>query len=305
MAMEFVVAAANLRSLCYHIPTQSFFEAKGMAGNIIHAIATTNAIISGLIVVEALKLIASGGDPTTCRATFLRQDLSNRKLVTPTMLEPPNPKCSACSANDLHVRIDTKTTTLADFVNKVLKGKLGLSEPTLIYGGFFYEEGENLEDVEINAIHLPKKLVDLPSGGMTHNVVLEVGDQQRELKFKLHVMVSHQDVWDETLHPERFVVEGEVPPETAPEAAAADGTKAEENGLAVDVFRRRGPATIEDDDGVLMLVDSEDEGPSVVRKKRKLEDGGDDDSDVDAAKRAKTMENGGDDDDNDVIELLD
>jgi hypothetical protein len=29
-----------------------------MAGNIIHAIATTNAIVGGLIVVEALKLLA-------------------------------------------------------------------------------------------------------------------------------------------------------------------------------------------------------------------------------------------------------
>lgn len=37
---------------------QSLFDAKGMAGNIIHAIATTNAIISGLIVAEALKLLA-------------------------------------------------------------------------------------------------------------------------------------------------------------------------------------------------------------------------------------------------------
>ena len=31
---------------------------QGMAGNIIHAIATTNAIVGGLIVVEAMKILA-------------------------------------------------------------------------------------------------------------------------------------------------------------------------------------------------------------------------------------------------------
>ena len=34
------------------------FYLQGMAGNIIHAIATTNAIVGGLIVIEALKLLA-------------------------------------------------------------------------------------------------------------------------------------------------------------------------------------------------------------------------------------------------------
>lgn len=31
---------------------------QGMAGNIIHAIATTNAIVGGIIVSEALKVLA-------------------------------------------------------------------------------------------------------------------------------------------------------------------------------------------------------------------------------------------------------
>jgi ubiquitin-like 1-activating enzyme E1 B len=29
---------------------------KGMAGNIVHAVATTNAVVGGLIVIEALKV---------------------------------------------------------------------------------------------------------------------------------------------------------------------------------------------------------------------------------------------------------
>lgn len=309
VAMEFVVAAANLRSLCYDIPTQSFFEAKGMAGNIIHAIATTNAIISGLIVVEALKLLAGNRDPAACRATFLRQDLSNRKLVTPTTLEPPNKACGVCSANRLQVRIDTGAATLRDFVDKVLKGHMGLKEPTLTFGPstsvFTYEEGEDLdpEDVEINAAHLPKLLIELPAGGIVHNTVLEVGDQKRE-GLKLHVAVCHQEVWDEKVYPRKFAVEGEVPAATAEETAAAEASVEAEEAVAVAaaavVTGRKGPATIEDADGAFMLVDSEDEGPAVASKKRKLGSG---EENGDATKRAKTENGGGDD--LEIIELLD
>ncbi len=60
LAVEIVTAASNLRAACYGIPPQSIFTAKGMAGNIIHAIATTNAITSGLIVTEACKILAGG-----------------------------------------------------------------------------------------------------------------------------------------------------------------------------------------------------------------------------------------------------
>jgi len=38
---------------------------QGMAGNIIHAIATTNATIAGMIVVEAIKVLA--GMPNVCK----------------------------------------------------------------------------------------------------------------------------------------------------------------------------------------------------------------------------------------------
>jgi ubiquitin-like 1-activating enzyme E1 B len=44
----------------------SRFALKGMAGNIVHAIATTNAIAAGLIVLEAFKV---------CRRCGLRPPL--------------------------------------------------------------------------------------------------------------------------------------------------------------------------------------------------------------------------------------
>ena len=57
MAVEFVTAAANIRASSFEIPLHSLFEAKGVAGNIVHAVATTNAIIAGLIVIEAIKVL--------------------------------------------------------------------------------------------------------------------------------------------------------------------------------------------------------------------------------------------------------
>jgi hypothetical protein len=57
LAVEFVSTAANIRAYSFGIPLHSLFEAKGVAGNIVHAVATTNAIIAGLIVIEAIKVL--------------------------------------------------------------------------------------------------------------------------------------------------------------------------------------------------------------------------------------------------------
>lgn len=57
LAVEFVTAAANIRASSFGIPLHSLFESKGIAGNIVHAVATTNAIIAGLIVIEAIKVL--------------------------------------------------------------------------------------------------------------------------------------------------------------------------------------------------------------------------------------------------------
>ncbi|BAF22044.1 Os07g0586500 [Oryza sativa Japonica Group] len=57
LAVEFVTTAANIRASSFGIPLHSLFEAKGVAGNIVHAVATTNAIIAGLIVIEAIKVL--------------------------------------------------------------------------------------------------------------------------------------------------------------------------------------------------------------------------------------------------------
>lgn len=55
-ALDFVTSASNLRSEVFHIARKSRWEVKEIAGKIVPAIATTNAIIGGFIVLEALKV---------------------------------------------------------------------------------------------------------------------------------------------------------------------------------------------------------------------------------------------------------
>ena len=55
--LDFVTAAANFRSYIFGIDTKSKFDVKQMAGNIIPAIATTNAMTAGLCVLQAFKVL--------------------------------------------------------------------------------------------------------------------------------------------------------------------------------------------------------------------------------------------------------
>lgn len=192
--MRFVTAASNIRSHCYGIAPQSLFQAKGMAGNIIHAIATTNAIVAGLIVVQAMKILAAGKEVSHSNGVFVQQFPSNRKLVAPVRCLPPNPNCHACALVPLEVRLNTKEMTFKSFINDIIKAQWGFDSFMLDNGsGFMYEEDADLEPDEVKeyACHLPKTLSDLPGGGITHNTAITILDGGSSLK--VPVLICHKD----------------------------------------------------------------------------------------------------------------
>ena len=78
-----------------HIPDEFSNYMQGMAGNIIHAIATTNATVGGLIVVEALKVLA--GQPDKCKVRCLVPCLITH-IHAHTPKRPPG-GASACVAH--------------------------------------------------------------------------------------------------------------------------------------------------------------------------------------------------------------
>ncbi|KAL9642276.1 hypothetical protein ABK040_007275 [Willaertia magna] len=55
--MEFITSASNLRARCYKIPEADLYETKGIAGNIIPAMITTTALITGLVGLELYKVL--------------------------------------------------------------------------------------------------------------------------------------------------------------------------------------------------------------------------------------------------------
>ncbi|KAG2496953.1 hypothetical protein HYH03_004959 [Edaphochlamys debaryana] len=302
LAVDFVTAASNLRSTCYGIPEQSLFDAKGMAGNIIHAIATTNAVISGLIVTEAIKILA--GCLSAVRNTFLYEFPSRKRQLVTVNSEPPKKGCMVCGKTQLSLRINTETTTLSSLLSGVIKKRLAVNTPNLLAGGFLYEEGEGLEDDEqaAYAALLPRPLAALPGGGLRHGTILTVQDQSQH--FSVDLILTHTDSLDPEEAPEGFLLEGELPAQGQGQEGA--GAEADKDGAskaqAVPEEEAPGPArrmvaasVRETDDGVLCLDEEEEEAPKPASRKRALDEGDEGaaaaeeaDGGAHGAKRAKT-----------------
>ncbi|KAF8315386.1 hypothetical protein DL93DRAFT_2148917 [Clavulina sp. PMI_390] len=127
-ALDFVTAASNLRSYAYHIQTLSRWKVKEMAGNIIPAIATTNAIIAGIIVLQAVQLlqalqVAEKDDllklPTKTRSVYLQTGKPSVPLSAAS-IATPNSRCPVCKETYVIVQCDTSCVSLGELSEAVL-----------------------------------------------------------------------------------------------------------------------------------------------------------------------------------------
>ncbi|OBA21590.1 hypothetical protein METBIDRAFT_42025 [Metschnikowia bicuspidata var. bicuspidata NRRL YB-4993] len=92
--LNFVAAAANLRCCVFNIERKSKFDIKQIAGNIIPAIATTNAIISGLSNLSSLIYWKKNFSAAAAKVTYI--SIKENKRATSALVEAPNAKCASC-----------------------------------------------------------------------------------------------------------------------------------------------------------------------------------------------------------------
>ncbi|KAI9657801.1 MAG: E1 ubiquitin-activating protein uba2 [Trizodia sp. TS-e1964] len=195
--LDFVASTANLRSIVFGIPTSSKFDIKQMAGNIIPAIATTNAMTASLCVLQSFKVIK--GQLEKAKMVYL-ECLTDR-VVSSGKLLPPKPECSVCSVTQARLLVDTSRATLHDLVEDFLRLELG-------YGEEFSVNNEvgTLYDPEDNE-NLPKMLSELGIKGDSFLTIID--DDEENPRVNLVLSITDKSLPQESkpvCAPEKFEV---------------------------------------------------------------------------------------------------
>ncbi|KAG5358226.1 Ubiquitin-activating enzyme E1-like protein [Yarrowia sp. B02] len=131
--LDFVVAAATLFATVHHVPTKSKFDLKQIAGNIIPAIATTNAMIAALAVQQGVWQLTK---PELAKDYYISRRGGDR-FFTVTKPAPPSARCVTSTAARVVVSCDVDKIKVSDLIAWVSdffpKEELAVLSNKLIY----------------------------------------------------------------------------------------------------------------------------------------------------------------------------
>jgi len=264
--LDFVTSAANLRACIFHLDLSSRFFVKEQAGNIIPAIATTNAIAAGLIVMKALRIL--DGHLLECHNTYLRKQPNRGILFLSANLDPPNPQCYVCSKHMLSISVNTQKMKVCSLVD-VIQNTLKITSPVIGIGNIILIDAAEADDDDPYYATAVNKL--LSEKQISHNVVLDLSDNDSLTKVDLTVF--HDDSKNEN----EFEIIGNLPKIIQ----EAEKQEKEEEKMEVEVKKDSGGVIqIEDDDMMIISVapqaQPQAQPQEEVSKKRKAEDDIDD-----------------------------
>jgi ubiquitin-like 1-activating enzyme E1 B len=137
-----------------------------MAGNIIPAIATTNAMTASLCVLQAFKVMRGQLD----KAKFAFLTRSTERVIASESLQKPNPQCATCGVAYATLVVDPKRAKLSDLVDDILKTQLGYGEDFSIK-----RDADLLYDIDED-IHLDKTFEELDLKADTFITVFDEAD---------------------------------------------------------------------------------------------------------------------------------
>ncbi|CAD5220184.1 unnamed protein product [Bursaphelenchus okinawaensis] len=223
-ALNFVAACSNIRSHVFGINGKSVFDVKSMAGNIIPAIATTNAIIAGMMVVETYKVL--GDRPDTIQSmTYLQTKPNFRgKIFVNECSTGPNPNCYVCAdQHEASVRVNVEKMTVKTFVNSVITHGLGFLEPDvtdMLSGRIVYSS----EDGMVKSIENST----LESLNVKHGAQLDCDDFRQHLNIKVFI------VHDPNQESEEYKIENNTP------SSVVDENKIGKHKASDDVTKDQG-----------------------------------------------------------------
>eukprot|EP00826_Nyctotherus_ovalis_P013093 TRINITY_DN13501_c0_g2_i1.p1 TRINITY_DN13501_c0_g2~~TRINITY_DN13501_c0_g2_i1.p1 ORF type:complete len:391 (-),score=110.62 TRINITY_DN13501_c0_g2_i1:202-1374(-) len=185
-ALGFVYASANLRAMNFSIPVESQFKIKEIAGNIIAAISSTNAMVASMQVLEAIKIIENPNTPAI-RDIFV-SNMQTRLVSSVSAIGSPSANCWVCSKQQKVIKLQADLTnlTLGTFIEKFVKAELGIAEPLIEYGSnMVYESGEGLDVEEVKMYE--KRLKESMSSNGIGEEVFTVEDYVQDVKAKVQL----------------------------------------------------------------------------------------------------------------------
>ena len=141
--IDFITAASNLRALNYAIPEADRHKTKFLAGKIIPAIATTTALVTGLVVLELYKIIDGKTDIEKYKNGFVNLALPFFGFSEP--IASPKGKYQGTNGevtiDRLWDRFEVDDLTLDEFINhfkeKGLEIQMLSSGVSLLYASFY------------------------------------------------------------------------------------------------------------------------------------------------------------------------